>query len=148
GVAPTGRGIERASLSAFRGRTRTVNRTAFRRVVYRKAWPGADVTFTGDGRALRYSVALAPGASAATIAMAYRGADAVSLDRSGDLRLTVAGGTLVDRRPTAYQSRDGHRVAVPVSYVLRGRSGVFGFRLGAHDPRLPVTIDPELLYSA
>ena len=148
GVTPTGRGSERVWLAAFRGRTRTVSRTAFRRVLYRGAWPGADVTFTGDGRSLRYAVALAPGASAAKIGMVYRGARAVGLDRSGDLRLAVAGGTLVDRRPTAYQARDGHRVAVPVSYVLRGHGGAFGFRLGAHDPHLPVTIDPELLYSA
>ena len=148
GVAPTGRGAERVSLAAFRGGTRTVSRTAFRRVLYRGAWPGADVTFTGDGRALRYSVALASGASAANITMAYRGARAVSLDRSGNLRLAVAGGALVDRRPTAYQTRDGRRVAVPVRYILHGHTGSFGFRLGAHDPHIPVTIDPELLYSA
>jgi len=148
GVTPVGDGVEHARLATFRGTIRTVRRTAFRQVVYRDVWPGEDMTFAGDGRALRYSVSLAPGASVSKIDMAYRGVQAATVDRSGNLHLAVVGGTLIDRRPVAYQSEGGRRVDVPVRYVLHDSSGGFGFALGSHDPRLPITIDPTLVYSA
>jgi Ca2+-binding RTX toxin-like protein len=146
GAAPAGAGAQPVRTTEFTGRGRATSPTAFAGIVYRNAWPGASIAFSGDGRALRYTIALAPGASTTPIRMAYRGVRGESIDAAGDLRLAVAGGTLSDLRPSAYQVAGGRRVAVPVRYSL-GRRGVFGFRLGAHDPHLPVVIDPTLIYS-
>jgi Ca2+-binding RTX toxin-like protein len=143
---PTGAGREPVRTTDLTGGGRTTTDTAFSHVVYRDAWPGATIAFSGDGRTLRYAITLAAGAAAAPIHMAYRGIRSASLDARGNLRLSVPGGTLTDLRPGAYQVEGGHRIVVPVTYALEKR-GAFGFRLGAHDPRLPVVIDPTLIYS-
>ena len=87
-----------------------------------------------------------PGARPQAIRLAYRGAQALSLDRSGNLRIRTQLGILTDVRPISYQPVGGRRVPVASRFVL-SRSGVHGFALGRYDRRRPLVIDPGLLYS-
>ncbi len=118
----------------------------FGQVRYRAAYPGIDMVFHGGRGGLEYDFELAPGRDPGRIALRMRGARRLSLDRSGDLLLHTAAGTLLQRRPVAYQPVPGGRRAVPSRYVLEGTDRV-AFKLGAYDHSRPLVIDPELRYS-
>src|SRR5215470_5655354 len=71
---------------------------------------------------------------------------------TGDLQLRVAGQgcapdrVLTEARPLAWQERAGVRVAVAADYALAA-DGSIGLALGPYDPRLPLVVDPTLIYS-
>ena len=115
-------------------------------VVYRNLWPGTDLRFEGGKGRLKYELVLAPGARVSQVRLAYRGARSLSLDRSGNLAIHTALGTLKDTRPSSYQVRNGKRVRIPSRFVL-GQGASYGFALGTYDRRQPLVIDPGLVYS-
>ena len=115
-------------------------------VVYRNLWPGVDMAFRGAEGRLKYEFVLRPGAKVADISLAYGGTGALSLDRAGNLRIPTPLGVLRDERPVSYQQIGGRRVPVASRFsVAGGRS--FGFAVGAYDRRVPLVIDPGLVYS-
>ena len=75
------------------------------------------------------------------------GARRLHVDQRGDLLIETSTGTVKQRRPVAYQTRNGVRTAVHVNYAIR-RENLAGFVLGSFDPQLPLTIDPVLDYSS
>ena len=117
----------------------------FGAVVYRDLWPGIDMTFRGAAGALKYEFLVHPGASPDTIALAYAGAEGLSLDASGNLRIATPLGPVADTRPTAYQTIAGERVAVGARYALMGSSG-YGFEVDAYASRHPLILDPGIEY--
>ena len=70
------------------------------------------------------------------------GARRLATDRTGALLVRTDGLRVSFSAPEAFQQRDGARRLVPVAYTLEGST--YGFRLGSHDPGLPVVIDPVL----
>jgi hypothetical protein len=121
------------------------NLATYGRLVYRNLWPGIDMVFSGKGGTLEYAFHVRPGAEISDIRLAYAGADGLSLDRSGALRIGTSLGALRDAPPHSFQRLDGHRVPVDSHYALAG--GSYGFVLGHHDRSRPLVIDPSLSYS-
>lgn len=116
----------------------------FARVRYAGVYPGVDLLYYGTQGRLEYDFAVAPGASAAPIRLAFAGAEAIHVDAQGNLELTGNRHELVFERPVAYQMRDGQRALVAARYQLRG--GTVRFQLGAYDHSKPLIIDPVLSY--
>jgi protocatechuate 3,4-dioxygenase beta subunit len=87
-----------------------------------------------------------PGANVQDIGLAYDGADALSIDTGGNLRISTSAGVLTDTRPETYQMVGDSRIGVESHFVLRSAT-TFGLAVGAYDPRLPLVIDPGLVYS-
>ncbi|HXA49903.1 MAG TPA: SBBP repeat-containing protein, partial [Candidatus Acidoferrum sp.] len=117
----------------------------FARVRYRGVYPGIDVLYHSQEGQLEYDFVVAPGASPSAIGVRFDGAKQIRVNRAGDLELALAGGTLVHRRPVAWQEVAGARHSVEANYVVR--DGAVGFRLGAYDRSLPLVIDPVVVYS-
>jgi hypothetical protein len=115
-------------------------------LVYRNLWPGIDMIFRGGNGRLTYEFLVRPGAHSQQIRLAYRGTQALRLDRSGNLRLQTRLGVLTDPRPVSYQVVAGRRIPVASRFIL-SRSGAHGFALGTYDRSRPLVIDPGLLYS-
>ena len=116
------------------------------KVRYSNVYDGIDVVYYSADRQLEYDFVLAPGADAKAIQMAYTGADAVRIDRGGDLIISVNGRTLRQLRPKVYQTLDGVRREIAASYRLQAGNRV-GFTLGDYDRSGEVVIDPVLQYS-
>ncbi len=112
----------------------------FRRLVYRRLWPGIDLVYRGPRGRLEYDLVLQPGADPGRIRFRYGGA---SLRAEGaSLRIAVPGRTLREGRPVAFQ---GHH-HVGAGYVVRGNE--VGLRLGPYDHHRPLLIDPpSFLYA-
>jgi hypothetical protein len=90
------------------------------RVAYRGVYPGVDLAFYGNQQHLEYDFTVAPGADPQSIALAFEGADGMSLDAQGDLVLQTAGGEMVEQAPLVYQEIGGARTSVAGGYVLEG----------------------------
>ena len=117
-------------------------------VVYGGVWPGIDMAVAGRGGALKYEFRVAPGADPARIALAYAGAQRVSVAAGGALAVQTPGGVLTDSRPVTYQLVGGVRRPVESRYVVtNAAAGTYTFALGPYDPCRPLVIDPGLEYS-
>ncbi|MBM3737673.1 MAG: DUF11 domain-containing protein, partial [Acidobacteria bacterium] len=102
-------------------------------------YPGTDFVVYGDPHGgIEYDFVLAPGADPRAIRISFAGAGQVRLAPSGDLLI----GTIIQRKPFAYQIRNGVRVEVPSRYVVSGQSA--GIETGEYDKSQPLVIDPVL----
>ncbi len=124
------------------------NLPAYRELAYRDVWPGVDLVFRGQGGALKYELRAQAGADLSRIALAYGGADGVSVGRGGNLLIQTPLGTLRDARPRSYQRVGGKRVPVGSRYAMKSGRDAYGFALGSsYNPRHPLVIDPGIEYS-
>lgn len=121
---------------------RAVTSSDRRRVaVTHQVWPGIDWSWQGTAHRAASDLTLAPGVTATAARFEALDARSVRLDRQGNLVISTVRGDLTLPAPTAWQTApDGARQPVQAGYVLLHGTR-FGFRLGAHDPSRPVTID-------
>ncbi|PYQ50635.1 MAG: hypothetical protein DMF59_10320, partial [Acidobacteria bacterium] len=101
-----------------------------------------DLTYYGNDSQLEYDFVVSPDADPHAIAIDVVGADALRIDRHGDLVIHSGEQTIVWRAPTIYQGRQ----TIHGGYVLHGKHRV-GFRVAAYDHRKLLVIDPILVYS-
>ncbi len=118
----------------------------YRRVDYERVYPGIDLVYYGSRGNLEYDYELTAGASPAAIVLAVSGNSGLSVDAAGNLDIATSAGTIVEKRPQAYQYFGGRRHAVAVEYALHGQHAV-GMSVGTFDPVHGLTIDPTLEYS-
>jgi uncharacterized repeat protein (TIGR01451 family) len=122
------------------------NIPTYARVRYRQVYPGIDLIYHGNQGQLEYDFVIAPGASPRQIKLAFDGMRKTTLDAEGNLVLSMDGGDLHQHKPVAYQEVNGERREVAVKYILDGKAAVFD--TGVYDRRLPLVIDPVLVYSS
>lgn len=121
------------------------NVPGYGRVGYSNLYKGIDLAFRdGNGR-VKYEFTVKPGADPDIIKFNYQGAKRIRLDPSGDLVIGTRYGEVRDEKPTAYQTRDGRRAPVDVAFAIKNRR--VGFAIGLYDPKLPLIIDPALVYT-
>ncbi|MCL4810946.1 MAG: hypothetical protein KJ061_00600, partial [Vicinamibacteraceae bacterium] len=117
---------------------------AYPRVRYADVYQGIDVAFYSTAGELEFDFEVAPGADPSQARLHYAGHDRLELTREGDLLIQTSAGTLLQRRPLAYQpAESGGRDMVRADYVI-ARSGEVGIALGAYDSSRPLVIDPIL----
>lgn len=115
------------------------------KVRYAQVYAGIDLVYYGTRRELEHDWVVSPGADPRQIRFQVEGADAVQLERNGDLILRQPEGDVQLRRPSVYQNAAGPRRRVEGGYRISGR--VVSFDIGAYDPTKTLIIDPVLTYS-
>ncbi len=129
----------------------------FAKVKYRSVYPGIDLVYYGNGREIEYDLVLAPGADLRHVRLGFESVDQLRIERNGDAVLYIGRDRLLLRKPVVYQKIDGARKQIDGSYVLLpsahpcGPSGnvapTLGLRVATYDHRIPLVVDPILLYS-
>ncbi len=120
---------------------------SFDAVRYRGLYPGVDLLLREEGGVAEYDLLLEPAADPAAFRVSVEGADRIEIDERGALVVHAAGGDLVQPLPKAFQRLpDGERREVGCSYRLLDAER-FGIQVEAHDSRLALVVDPELLWS-
>ncbi len=114
-------------------------------VTYPDLYPGIDLEITSAMGALKYNFLVAAGADPGQIAIAYSGTDGIGVDRKGNLVVRTSVRDIVELRPYAYQLVGGKEVEIPSQWKVR--DSVATIALGAHDPKLPLVVDPLLIFS-
>ena len=117
-------------------------------IVYEQLYPGVDLRYDGAQSTLKGTYTLAPHTDPSHIRWHYEGATSVRVDeQTGDLLLALDNeATLIEKAPSAWQTKDGVRVSVAVHYAVMEDDSI-GFALGDYNPNQPLTIDPLLIYS-
>ena len=134
-------------------------------VTYPDVWRGVSIEYrASDSGILKSAYHLAPGADAAQIRLRYN--VPVELQSDGSLQFPFRRGAISESAPIAWQEIDGARVLVQVAFrvsetvdvnpkpvvsaaepsKIENRKSEIGFRLGAYDPRYPLTIDPNYIW--
>ena len=118
------------------------------KVKFEKIYDGVDLVYYGNQRRLEYDFVVAPNADANQIKLNFEGAKSVKIDeKSGDLLLETALGTLRQHKPLAYQEIDGERREIAAIYAKNGANDV-SFKLAEYDKSKELVIDPILAYSS
>ncbi|MBI2932864.1 MAG: SBBP repeat-containing protein, partial [Planctomycetes bacterium] len=118
---------------------------SYEKIVYTEVWPGVDVIYEPRPAGLEYTLALKPGADVAAVRFAYRGAQGISAEPSGGLKIQTELGDFLESKPIAFQQDgDGLREVDSRFVVMAG--GTYGFEVGAYDHERPLFIDPTLTY--
>lgn len=153
-VTPVGEDLSPARFSYFKGPREnwTLGLKSYKRLVYPELWPGIDLVYTASADRLKYMFVVKPGADPARIKLRYRGAESVSLDAAGKLRVRTAVVDFHDDKPAAHQEIDGGTVDVSAAYALvkspADAGFVYGFDLGRYDATKVLVIDPAILVYA
>ena len=123
---------------------------------YGSLYPGIDLTYSADSADsfLKSTYVIAANADPSRIRWRYTGLNDVHLDATGALIATLPIGvgvnaqslTLTDAAPIAWQTINGQKSVVTVSYSIAA-GGAVSFALGSYDHSQPLTIDPALSYS-
>jgi uncharacterized protein (TIGR03437 family) len=127
-----------------RGQTRTFSQ--YPGVHAHRLYPGIDAVFYGTPGHLEYDLDLARGSSTVGVRIAVDGALGLRLGEQGDLIVKTRSGEMRQLAPRVFQTRHGIRERVSAGYLLLDRNEI-GFRLGKHDPAIPLTIDPVIVYT-
>ena len=144
-LTPAGEEPSETRVSYFLGDDPANWRTGLRtyaRVGIGELWPGVRLSLRSRGRSVEKLFTLAPGANESEIWMRVSGSRSMRIGKDGALEITTGSDRVRLTPPIAYQEKDGARRAVSARYRLAGSD--YGFRLGRHDPELPVVIDPML----
>ncbi len=127
-------------------------------VTYPELWRGVTVEYRAseglalsgvEGSIVKSTYHLAPGADVAQIRLRYN--VPVQVQSDGSLEFPFGRGYLSESAPIAWQEIDGARVPVQVAFQTcevseTSQVSTIGFRLGAYDPRYPLTIDPNYVW--
>lgn len=92
---------------------------------------------------LRFDLEVRPGGDPSKLHLSYEGAD-IQL-KEGLLRISTPYGAIYQTVPKAYQIRGRDTIRVEVRYRQEGQT--ISFVLGKYDRRLPLVIDPTLIFS-
>ncbi|MFN0138696.1 MAG: SBBP repeat-containing protein [Pyrinomonadaceae bacterium] len=127
------------------GKRRIENVSNYTRVNYKNIYNGIDAVFySNKNNQLEYDFVVAPNTDANQIGFKFDGADSPAVNSDGDLVIKTDNAELVQQKPFAYQTIDGKRKEVAVSYQVTNDRVSFG--LGEYDRSLPLVIDPVLDY--
>ncbi|MHB0998264.1 MAG: DUF7948 domain-containing protein [Armatimonadota bacterium] len=122
--------------------------STYKGIIYKDAWKGIDVSYSGNKKQVKYDIIVNPGAKVSDIKLKYSGADKIWLDAKGDLHIKTAMTSFTETVPGIHQTKSGRQAALKGGYVLLDNQTV-GFKVQGANPRLPIVIDPasDLVYS-
>ena len=118
----------------------------FAKVRYSNAYPSADLVYRATRNRLEYDLEFKPGAKADNVSLAFTGADAIQIDKGGNLVINARGQTLRFLAPDSYQMENGKRIEVPSCYRILSRDRI-GFSVGKYDHNETLVIDPVVAYA-
>lgn len=122
----------------------------YKAVVYHDAYPGIDLKFYADAQQMEYDIIVQAGADPDQVKFQYSGIESLALSEQGDLLIKVPGGdVLVQKKPVIYQEVSGTRMAREGRFKLFESTAehAYGFEIAGYDRKLPLVIDPVLVYT-
>lgn len=106
-------------------------------------YEGISLKYYSNERGLKYDFELEPGVNPSLIALRFEGAGKLSI-RHGKLHIETSLGEIIEEAPIAWQ--DGPEGRIPVDCNFRLKGNVVSFSLGRYNTKLPLTIDPQLVF--
>ena len=117
----------------------------YQHVVYEELYDGIDLLFFEKEGDLKYEFHLQPKANPEKICLRYSGHQKIRLNRSGNLEVHSRIGVIGEKKPYAYQVKNGRIIQVDCKFVLDGDE--VRFKFGEYDADVELIIDPELVFA-
>jgi hypothetical protein len=116
----------------------------FARAEAANALPGVSMIVYGAEDGVEYDLRLAPEVDPSSLRLAVSPASRLRLDANGDLLIAADRAEMRMKKPAVFQERPGiPRKRVQCQYLLEANNEV-GFRVGPHDSRATLILDPSL----
>ena len=115
----------------------------YAQIAYRDVYPGIDVVYRGTQRQLEFDFIVRPGAKPDSIRLAFDGADKLSVDGQGNVRLEAGEGHLLLHKPVLYQESAQGRIPIEGRFVRSGKTEI-AFIVAKYDDSKPLVVDPAL----
>lgn len=115
-------------------------------VTYAGVYPGIDVVFHGSGGNLEHDFRVAPSGDPQRIGFRFEGKTSQSVDANGDLEIGMGSGTMIARKPVAYQDTGSGRSQINAQFAL-DPDGTVRFAIGPYDRARELVIDPVFGFS-
>ena len=77
---------------------------SYAEVCYTNVYPGADLIIRSNDNQVEYDFVVAPGCDPTVICIEYQNVISLALNADGDLEIETEFGTMIEKRPIAYQS--------------------------------------------
>ena len=94
----------------------------------------------GGPGTLDYSMEVSSKGNLSKVWYTLDGADKIYVNNTGDLVIQTELGNFIEKKPHAYQDKDGKTITVESKFVLKGKNKV-GYSIGNYDKSLPLKID-------
>lgn len=117
---------------------------AYETITYQKIYPGIDFTIQERNNTVKYEFIVQPGAKPKQIQLAYEGVESIQI-LNEQLIVQTSLGNVIDDKPFAYQIIGDSRKKVNCEYQLE--DNVLSYKLGKYNKKLPLIIDPRLIFS-
>lgn len=124
-----------------------VNVPTYAKVKFHDVYPGVDLVYYGNQQQLEHDFIVAPGAAPTSISLGFDGAQKISINEDGDLRVKTGESEVVLKKPVLYQESGATRAEVVGKYVVKGKNRV-GFEVARYDVSKSLVIDPILVYAS
>jgi gliding motility-associated-like protein len=106
---------------------------------------GIDLKLIEENEQLKYEFHVAPLANPALIQLDYAGQQKISIDKEGNLIVTSKLGNIRENKPYANQINNGKIKNVNCDFEIIDNK--VQFKLGNYDPKIPLVIDPILVFA-
>jgi hypothetical protein len=118
----------------------------FSEIDYTELYRGVSLSFYGNDRELEHDFRVAPGSDPSQIVLRIKGTSGLSVQPGGDLAINSPSGTVIFRKPVAYQLSSNGKESVPATFRL-SKNGDIRFDIGAYDHSRSLVIDPVIVFS-
>lgn len=117
----------------------------YHHITYHELYNGIDLLFLEKEGALKYEFHVAPNKDASQIQIKYEGHEKIKLNKHGNLIVTSDLGEVHEKKPYAYQIKNGKIVEIECAFVLN--QNVLTYQIGNYDKDIELIIDPELIFA-
>ncbi|GCC52929.1 hypothetical protein SanaruYs_31690 [Chryseotalea sanaruensis] len=118
---------------------------AYESVLYPEFYEGIDLRIYSSGPNAKYDWIVKAGEDPSKIQWQYKGFDSLYI-QAGSVYATTTIADVIERKPYAYQDKNGYRFEIPVDFVLE--DGVLRYQFpDGYDACFDLVIDPLLIFS-
>lgn len=117
----------------------------FSKLYKKNLYPGIDLEILETEKGVKYNFILSANASIEQIAMKYEGHEDIKIEQ-GRLKIKTSIGWIEENIPLSYHLENGLKVPAEVYYEIDSE-GVIRFRSRGLLKKVPLIIDPELIFS-
>ena len=111
---------------------------------YKNLYKNIDLKVYGVQKQVEYDWIIKPEGDPDHIRFRYSSIRETGIDEQGNLRVETESGTLVHKKPVAFQLIDGKRVEVEADFIRKGKHK-YGLKVGQYDKSRELVIDPLVL---
>ena len=109
-----------------------------------EVYEGIELKLRAYGNNVEKLFTVYPGGTSEDIKLKMEGAKGIKVNKTGELEIETALGTVKMTKPVAYQETGGEKKYIQVAYNVLADSGTYGFEIGEYDQTKPLVIDPLL----